>query len=56
MVHTKMVNYYDNAESSPVYDSGKGTVVITRSSTAKNLANLKTSKKESASENAYSNL
>ena len=46
-------NYYDNAESSPVYNSGAGTVVITRSSSAKNLATLKASKKESASENAY---
>ena len=46
-------NYYNNTESAPVYNSGAGTVVITRSSSAKNLANLKASKKESASENAY---
>ncbi len=37
-------NYYDNTESSPVYDASKGTVVITKSSTAKDLATLKTSK------------
>ena len=34
--------------SSPVYNASKGTVVITKSSTAKNLASLKASKKESA--------
>ena len=49
-------DYYDNTESAPVYNSGAGTVVITKSSTAKNLANLKTNKKEEASNNAYSNL
>ena len=49
-------NYYNNTESAPVYNSGAGTVVITRSSSAKNLATLKASKKESASENAYSSL
>ena len=48
--------YYDNAESAPVYDASKGTVVITKSSTAKNLADLKTNKKEQASANAYSSL
>ena len=42
-------DYYDNSESSPVYDASAGTVVITKSSSAKNLANLKVSKKESAS-------
>ena len=46
--------YYYNAESAPVYDASKGTVVITKSSTAKDLANLKSSKKESASSNAHS--
>ena len=45
--------YYNNAESAPVYDASKGTVVITKSSTAKNLADLKTSKKEGANTNAY---
>ena len=49
-------NYYNNTESAPVYNSGAGTVVITRSSSAKNLATLKASKKESASESAYSSL
>ena len=49
----KNSDYYDNTESSPVYNASAGTVVITRSSSAKNLANLKASKKESASENAY---
>ena len=52
----KSSDYYDNAESSPVYNSGAGTVVITKSSTAKNLADLKTNKKEQASANAYSSL
>ena len=45
--------YYINSESSPVYDASKGTVVITKSSTARNVADLKTSKKEAASSNAY---
>ena len=45
--------YYTNSESSPVYDASKGTVVITKSSTARNVADLKTSKKEAASSNAY---
>ena len=48
--------YYTNSESSPVYNSGAGTVVITRSSSAKNLADLKTTKKEQASSNAYDSL
>jgi len=48
--------YYINSESSPVYNSGAGTVVITKSSSAKNLADLKTNKKEQASANAYSSL
>jgi len=46
--------YYNNGESAPVYDASKGTVVITKSSTAKDLATLKSSKKESASSNAHS--
>ena len=46
--------YYDNAESAPVYNASAGTVVITKSATAKNLASLKASKKEDASKNAYS--
>ena len=48
--------YYDNAESAPVYDASKGTVVITKSSTAKNLADLKTKKKSESSGGAYSSL
>ena len=47
-------DYYNNSESAPVYDASKGTVVITKSSTAKDLANLKSSKKENASSNAHS--
>ena len=46
-------DYYDNVESAPVYNSDAGTVVITKSSSAKNLANLKVSKKEQANKNAY---
>ena len=49
-------NYYNNTESAPVYDASKGTVVITKSSSAKNLATLKASKKESANTSAYSSL
>ena len=37
-------DYYDNSESAPVYDASKGTVTITKSATAKNLAALKTEK------------
>ena len=54
--NTKDSEYYDNSESAPVYDASKGTVTITKNSTAKTLSVLKTIKKESASENAYSNL
>tara|TARA_B100000287_G_scaffold258808_1_gene243354 strand:- start:25 stop:885 length:861 start_codon:yes stop_codon:yes gene_type:complete len=48
--------YYDNAESSLVYDASKGTVVITKSSSAKNLADVKTSKKQEANSIAYDGL
>jgi len=48
--------YYNNAESAAVYDASKGTVVITKSSTAKNLADLKEGKKRDASASAYSAL
>ena len=48
--------YYNNVESAPVYDASKGTVVITKSSTAKNLADLKEGKKTDASASAYSAL
>jgi len=36
--------YYINAESAPVYNASAGTVVITKSKTAKNLTELKASK------------
>ena len=52
----KSGEYYNNSESAPVYDASKGTVVITKSSTAKNLADLKITKKEAAKTNAYSSL
>ena len=48
--------YYNNSESAAVYNASAGTVVITKSSTAKNLADLKISKKEAASSNAYSSI
>ena len=37
-------DYYDNSESNPVYDASKGTVVITKSKTAKDLAKIKIQK------------
>ena len=37
-------DYYINSESAPVYDASAGTVVITKSSTAKDLATLKIEK------------
>ena len=52
----KNSEYYFNSESSPVYDASKGTVTITKSSSAKNLASMKVSKKQQASTNAYSSL
>jgi len=45
--------YYINGESSPVYNSGAGTVVITRSTSAKNLATVKAEKLESARAMTY---
>ena len=36
--------YYTNADSNPVYDASAGTVVITKSKTAKNLTTLKADK------------
>ena len=48
--------YYINSESSPVYNASAWTVVITKSSTARNVADLKTSKKQAASDNAYNSL
>ena len=52
----KESEYYNNSESAPVYDASKGTVVITKSSTAKDLATLKSNKKQSASRNAYTSI
>ena len=52
----KSGEYYNNSESAPVYDASKGTVGIAKSSTAKNLADLKITKKEAARTNAYANL
>ena len=52
----KNTEYYFNSESSPVYDASKGTVTITKSSSAKNLASMKVSKKQQASTSAYSSL
>ena len=37
---TKDSEYYDNSESAPVYDASKGTVTITKNSTAKKLSDL----------------
>ena len=36
--------YYNNTTSAPVYNSGAGTVVITKSKTARDLTTLKASK------------
>ena len=46
--------YYSNSESSPVYDASGGTVTITKSSTALNLANVKSNKLQSARDLVYS--
>ena len=48
--------YYSNSESSPVYDASGGTVTITKSSTALNLASVKTNKLQSARDDVYSAL
>ena len=48
--------YYINSESSPVYDASAGTVTITKSSTARNVAVLQTSFKESITKKAWTNL
>ena len=39
-------DYYENSESNPVYDASKGTVVITKSKTAKDLAKIKAKSKD----------
>ena len=46
--------YYINSESSAVYDASAGTVTITKSSTARNVAELKSSFKESINQAAWS--
>ncbi len=46
--------YYLNSEGSPVYDASAKTVTITKSSTARNVADLKTSFKESITQSAWS--
>ena len=48
--------YYINSESSPVYDASAGTVTITKSNTARNVAVLQTSFKESITQKAWTNL
>ena len=45
--------YYINTESSPVYNASAGTVVITISNTARNLASLQADLKESMRQNAW---
>ena len=47
-------NYYTNSESAPVYDASAGTVVITKSKTAKNLASLKAEKIQAIENSANS--
>ena len=46
--------YYLNSEGSPFYDASAKTVTITKSSTARNVADLKTSFKESITQSAWS--
>ena len=47
-------SYYSNTESAPVYNASAGTVVITKSKTARNLTALKTEKINSIEESANS--
>ena len=49
-------DYYTNSESSPVYDASAGTVVITKSKTAKDLTTLKTNKTKSIEDSANSSM
>ena len=49
-------DYYNNSESAPVYDASKGTVVITKSSTAKDLAALKIEKTREIEDSANSSM
>ena len=48
--------YYINSESSPVYDASAGTVVITKSKTAKDLTTLKANKTKSIEDSANSSM
>ena len=49
-------DYYANSESSPVYDASAGTVVITKSKTAKDLTTLKANKTKSIEDSANSSM
>ena len=48
--------YYIDQESSPVYDASAGTVTITRSAVARNLAQLQKEFKESITQKAWVNI
>ena len=48
--------YYINSDSSPVYDASAGTVVITKSKTAKDLTTLKANKTKSIEDSANSSM
>ena len=48
--------YYENTESSPVYDASAGTVTITKSNSARNVAELQTSFKKSITQKAWVNI
>ena len=48
--------YYINSESSPVYDASAGTVTITKSNSARNVAELQASFKESITQKAWTNI
>ena len=48
--------YYINSDSSPVYDASAGTVVITKSKSAKDLTTLKTNKTKSIEDSANSSM
>ena len=48
--------YYTNSESTPVYDASAGTVTITKSNSARNVAELQTSFKESITQKAWTNI
>ena len=49
-------DYYINSEGSPVYDASAGTVVITKSKTARNLTTLKASKTSEIEDSANSSM